>query len=819
MNITKFLAAALAMLCGLTLSAQLPVSAEESEPALVDSGIDYTESVGTIRTPGAGYTSPLAFRCKPGETKAYNPTGDLVVMFVDIGGFSSGSNGTTDSDGNYTEGTDYDLDDVFFSSMRQTLENSRRNGCMVGIRFRYDANGVRNPEPATFDQMVRHIEQIRADGFLEDYKDIICYVESGFVGCYGEQWGGKYCSLEDKAKLLDLMLDVVPDSIPVTVRTPNIFAKWAGIEESDLGDYVLEAGSQAARVGLYNDGYMGSDSDLGTFHDRTRDLKWLRQQTLTSYYGGEFSGNLDFAKKYDTYLPENAVPEMYYSHLSYINSNIYSLYKDYTFGEAYDVEGVDNSAYYGQTVFQFIRDHLGYRFVLRDSDLSGTVSQDGVLRIAAKVENTGFANPIPEQKAEIILEKDGNYLKTEVDADTRTWYSCTTVSPEFDLKLPAAMETGEWKVYLKLSAGDNELGQMSFRSVQFANSGIWNASLGANYLGSFTVTADDSDVKSADNSFYQTNAAQEVSHSDGTMYTAKNLVTVDGAASSDTEYTDEMVCTRDENGNYLSITNDDQYLYIFADLKQDAQTPVYNLSFQNVTTGKSYWMYYQNNGFVYFNGTGGVPLGCVQKHSGNTIEFRLPLGDFLGMSAGTELADIAYTVQDQANSWNKTGSLKASSYTVTDNFNVYSAKQTVNLAEGDTMELAPLTSGSGLSYQWYHDGEQIENATEKSYAITADSKDTCGIYSVTVTTPSGIAKTVEVCEVADVILQPVQPVSGDINQDGTVDLADVILLQKYLLAQASLTQEQTQLADLQSDDTVNGFDLALLRTSCLSAES
>ena len=107
MKITKFLATAMAMLCGLTLSAQLPVSAEESEPALVDSGIDYTESVGTIRTPGAGYTSPLAFRCKPGETKAYNPTGDLVVMFVDIGGFSSGSNGTTDSDGNYTEGTDY----------------------------------------------------------------------------------------------------------------------------------------------------------------------------------------------------------------------------------------------------------------------------------------------------------------------------------------------------------------------------------------------------------------------------------------------------------------------------------------------------------------------------------------------------------------------------------------------------------------------------------------------------------------------------------------------------------------------------------------
>ena len=70
---------------------------------------------------------------------------------------------------------------------------------------------------------------------------------------------------------------------------------------------MLEPNSKASRVGLYNDGYMGSDSDLGTFHDRERDLKWLRQQTYTSYYGGEFSGNLDFAKQYDTYLPGNVL--------------------------------------------------------------------------------------------------------------------------------------------------------------------------------------------------------------------------------------------------------------------------------------------------------------------------------------------------------------------------------------------------------------------------------------------------------------------------------------------------------------------------------
>ena len=82
---------------------------------------------------------------------------------------------------------------------------------------------------------------------------------------------------------------------------------------------------------------MGSDSDLGTYSNRAAQTAWMEKQMEHTYYGGEFSGNLDWAKKYDTYLPENAIPEMYRTHLSYINSNIYQLYKDYTFGAEYDV--------------------------------------------------------------------------------------------------------------------------------------------------------------------------------------------------------------------------------------------------------------------------------------------------------------------------------------------------------------------------------------------------------------------------------------------------------------------------------------------------
>ena len=51
----------------------------------------------------------------------------------------------------------------------------------------------------------------------------------------------------------------------------------------------------------------------------------------------------------------------------------------------------------------------------------------------------------------------------------------------------------------------------------------------------------------------------------------------------------------------------------------------------------------------------------------------------------------------------------------------------------------------------------------------------------------------------------------DVNADEKIDVADAVLLQRYLLGEDTLTQSQWQTADLNADGTVNGFDLALLR--------
>ena len=678
---------------------------------LQDSGLDYTESVGTIVNPGMGYTKTLWYTCAPGNTPVCSVTpNSLVLMFVDIGAFSSGVNGSTDEDGNYTEGTDYDLDDAFFTGLRGTFENCRQSGCTIALRFRYDAYGKSNPEPASFDQVLHHIDQIRQSGLLEEYQDILMFVESGFVGAWGEQHSGKYTSLSYKAQLLDAMLDCVPDPIPVTVRTWDTFAEWLGLSSRlELEGYTSAAGSRAARVGMYNDGYMGSDSDLGTYPyaetNRPIETGMMYTQCTTAYFGGEFSGNLEWARQFDTYLPENAIPEMYLTHLSYINGNIYQLYKDYTFGADDDVEGVDNSAYYGQTVYQFMRDHLGYRFVLRDSDLSASVEQGGTLTLDFKVENTGFANPIRQQKAEIILEKDGVWTACEVDLDSRSWASCSTSESSLRIKLPGSLEPGKWNVYLRLSVGNNDLSSNQ-RTVRFANDGLWYAALGGNLLGSFTITEAEDPALRTDASMYQIGGPAAA---DGELYyCSPATVTIDGTIGTD-EWADATRLQETDDSVFL-VKNDADYVYIAVTLPADADAPVYNLQWYTGPSYENVWNWYYlatKSGYVYTYRAG--QEDTLIAYSGNTYEMAIPLHTVLGLEPGVTMTGLRPFIQDQDNSWVATlFSPETYDYTIQPAVNSYTAHRDLTVNAGESLTLTALYEAPGCTAVWQKDGQAID---------------------------------------------------------------------------------------------------------------
>ncbi len=687
----------------------------------------FRESVETIDNPGVGYTRTDWYHTKPGETLVHDTQGNIVLFFIDLGPFSAGSNGVKDADGNYTEGVDYDLDESFFNALRGTFENCRKGGSCFALRFRYDENGKTDPEPKTFEQVLRHISQIKENGILEDYKDILMFVESGFVGAWGEQHSGKYTSPEYKAKLLEAMLDCVPAPIPVTVRTPDIFARYVGINRNELADYVCEEGSNAARVGLYNDGYMGSDSDLGTYANRETETTWLGKQTLNSYFGGEFSGAIDFAKQYDTYLPENCIPEMYKTHLSYINGNIFQLYKDYTFSKKYDVEGYDNSAYYGQSVYQFIRDHLGYRFVLKESTLSSEAEQGGTLDLSFSLVNNGFANPVKEQTCEVLLEKDGNFVAAEVELDPTEWYSGKTVTANLQLKLPGNLETGRWNVYFKSYVGKQDMSIYSCRSVRFANKGVWNATLGANKLGYFDVISTDS-CDRTDNSFGEA-GKQTSAH----LYNLGGRVRVDGIADV-WEWTQNDLVAKNEAGNALYMKADENYLYVMSDMPHRSAAPVFNLRAINAENNVRYWMYQQSNGFIYYSHEKQLGhIGMQMKYSENMFEFRVPFY-MLGIKNGSQLKDISVFIQDSADGWKGTGSITASEvYAVKSEVPVFNARERVFVKLGGAYSVTVKTDANVNNVVWLKDGVELEN-TSLTLNLSGLKESDSGVYSVRITT-------------------------------------------------------------------------------------
>ena len=707
---------------------------------------DFKESTETLYNPGVGYTTTSWLYCKPGDCPIRFPKGNIVLFFIDIGGFSSGANGNTDDNGNYIEGTDYELDDNFFKSLDANFENVKKNGGTIAVRFRYDANGKSKPEPQSFDKVLGHIDQIKKSGIFEKYKDILMFIESGFVGSWGEQHSGKYTTVDYKSQILEAVMNMAPEKIPITVRTPDTIAKWLGIERNELNKYFSQKGTKESRAGLYNDGYMGSINDLGTYSNREIETSFMSNQMLYTYFGGEFSGNIDYAKKWETYKPENAIPEMYKTHLSYINGNIFELYKDYIFTSQYNVNGVDNSAYFGETVFKFIRDHLGYRFVLRESNITPQAFQGGIIDIKLKIENTGFANPLKEMNTEIILEKDGNYMKTEIDIDPTDWYSCNITTLNIKLKIPGQIEVGIWNIYLKLSIGNYNLENYYMRSVKFANNDIWYGSLGANFLGSFNVLLYTEKLILADYNFYQINTNNQLSKSDGSLYTIKNKIFVDGEKS-DYEWDESLLITELDNKK-LYITNDNKYLYVMSDIKFTATSPVINIKFKIKNINKEIWFYYMQNGYIYYNG--GSYENWLYSFKNNICEFKISLED-LNLNVGNVLEYVRIFIQDSANNWLNVGEIKSSEYIIKNDFYIFTAYREVLLKKNEKFNIRVDTLLDEQDYQWYLNNEEIDGANEQEYEISKANEKDIGIYSVKVWDKNGNEKIVNICNVIDIV--------------------------------------------------------------------
>lgn len=239
--------------------------------------IDYTETLENFNNPERGFYDFYYYNFKQSDNtineKSLNK--NLMHLRLGIGAFSKAVN----------KEKDIEFSEDMLNAFSKMLKSIKANGGTAIIRFAYDNfQGTKNLEPS-LDMILHHIEQLKP--VLEENQDAISYIELGFFGPWGEMHSSSICTVENVSKAIDAMLISAPEKIKIGVRQPKYYVAWAGVEREKLNEDITVEGMPSYRVGLFNDGYLGSESDLGTFKNREIEISWLEKQALHTLYGGE----------------------------------------------------------------------------------------------------------------------------------------------------------------------------------------------------------------------------------------------------------------------------------------------------------------------------------------------------------------------------------------------------------------------------------------------------------------------------------------------------------------------------------------------------
>ena len=378
---------------------------------LVKQSVDTTDAMATLGNYDRGFYTPQVLHLKPSGGKPIEkPYGKLLHLRAEISEFSSHAwlgIDTTGGKKDTTWGKNQDLTEDALNVLQETFDNIRKNSGHVIVRICYDPwyNGRSNVTP-DHEWVLKHVKQLAP--VLSKNTDVIVALEMGMHGAYGEMHSDTNIAYDRVAEAVNLMLRNTPPELKILTRTGNYSAKVLGFDNWGVdfnidGDKFKEIakakGDTMYRVGMFNDGYLGTQYDYGTWGAdcatsicREEGVAWLEKYSINTPYGGEA---LTTAENYQVInTPEFLAYEGFRTHTSYLNiqwnNKLIDSWKKTPFKQKdfdYDPARVDSLS-----GFKYINDHLGYRFVLRESWMSDTVGDDGVLRAKLRIQNVGFGN-------------------------------------------------------------------------------------------------------------------------------------------------------------------------------------------------------------------------------------------------------------------------------------------------------------------------------------------------------------------------------------------------------------------------------------------
>jgi len=427
--------------------------------------LNYTESTDKINNPDQGFYRPVFVRMTEDgvsyNKNIINSSTQLYHLRIDISSFSAAVNGESDKLLNQTA----------LDGLQELLSYLKERDKNAVVRFAYDAyyNGGKDKEPA-LPIILEHIRKVCP--VLNCFENTITAVEAGLIGPWGEMHSSAIANAANISPIIEAFLTNA-ESIPILVRTPKMIYDYLGITVKDIDNYTIPADQKAYRLGLYNDGYLGSGNDLGTYSDRQREIEFLSRQTDHLPFGGEVvipSSNL-----HDI---DVCLPEMHKINLSYLNVEWNNQVIDKWKNSTYTKECGTDEIYYGKTAFNYIENRMGYRFVLTNSVFKYAEKLDK-FQAEISLNNVGFGNLNRTKRAKLIILNESGEVAFSQDLQDFTGNETYEFSTNLNL------ESGKYEVYLRLYGEEAE--GTPLYCLQFANEGLWNADLKANKIGELEI--------------------------------------------------------------------------------------------------------------------------------------------------------------------------------------------------------------------------------------------------------------------------------------------------------------------------------------------
>ncbi|MDF1573529.1 MAG: DUF4832 domain-containing protein [Bacteroidales bacterium] len=368
---------------------------------------------------------------------------------------------------------DPDVSAEYISNVQADFDTIRAAGMKCIVRFAYSRSQSAEVWDATPEIVFSHI--LSLGDVLAANSDVIAAVQAGFIGAWGEWYYTKNFASqgyvpdatdqENRRKLVEHLLDVLPENIVVEGRTPAIMENLVGSEDPISADEAYD-GSYKSRIGHHNDCFVASATDYGTYTNLEEDLAYLHETTKYTITGGETCNGSTADSDCD-----NSVSRMSTLHWTYMNRGYHpDVY------EKWEAQGC----------FDEVNISIGYRLRLVEATIDNAAAQGDNLNLVLNIQNDGYAAPSQYKPIQIVLTHtvtgDTTLLKySGTNDDIRFWLPGAVVT-EGSVEVPADLPDGNYRMALRLPDRDTTLAEFPWYAIRLANPGVWHEATGSNDL-------------------------------------------------------------------------------------------------------------------------------------------------------------------------------------------------------------------------------------------------------------------------------------------------------------------------------------------------